>query len=100
MELIDSHCHLYLPAFESDIDDVIRLARSAGVGRFYLPAIDREHEAALFTLEANYPGVCFAMQGLHPCSVKSDVDEALQHIESSFAIRAFAAVDETGLDFY
>ena len=100
MELIDSHCHLYLPAFAEDIDGVIQRARSAGVGQFYLPAIDLEHEAALFNLEAAYPGVCFAMQGLHPCSVKSDVDEALQHIESSFATRSFAAVGETGLDFY
>jgi len=100
MELIDSHCHLYLPAFAEDIDGVIQRARSAGLGQFYLPAIDLEHEAALFNLEAAYPGVCFAMQGLHPCSVKSDVDEALQHIESSFATRSFAAVGETGLDFY
>src|SRR5450631_3155555 len=100
MELIDSHCHLYLPAFSEDIDSVIQRARSAGVGQFYLQAIDREHEAALFALEASYPGVCFAMQGLHPCSVKSDVDKALQHIESGFARRAFAAVGETGLDFY
>ena len=100
MELIDSHCHLYLPAFSEDINDVIQRARSAGVGRFYLPAIDREHEAALFDLEAAYPGVCFAMQGLHPCSVKSDVDEALWYIESSFTKREFAAVGETGLDFY
>jgi TatD DNase family protein len=100
MELIDSHCHLYLPAFAEDINDVVQRARSAGVDRFYLPAIDREHEAALLALEAGYPGVCFAMQGLHPCSVKSDVDEALRHIESSFTSRLFAAVGETGLDFY
>ncbi len=100
MELIDSHCHLYLPAFSEDINEVIERARLAGVTRFYLPAIDREHETALFNLEAAYPGVCFAMQGLHPCSVKSDADEALRHIESSFSQRRFAAVGETGLDFY
>jgi TatD DNase family protein len=100
MELIDSHCHLYLPAFAEDIGEVIQRARSAGVGQFYLPAIDREYEAALFALEASYPGICFAMQGLHPCSVKADVDEALRHIESGFGRRAFAAVGETGLDFY
>jgi TatD DNase family protein len=100
MELIDSHCHLYLPAFSEDIDLVIKRARLAGVGKFYLPAIDQEHEAALFKLEAAYPGVCFAMQGLHPCSVKSDVDEVLKYIEKGFLTREFAAVGETGLDFY
>jgi TatD DNase family protein len=100
MELIDSHCHLYVPAFAEDIDAVIQRARTAGVGRFYLPAIDQENEAALLALEARYPDVCFAMQGLHPYSVKADVDEALQNIELSLAGRRFAAVGETGLDFY
>jgi len=100
MELIDSHCHLYLPAFAEDINDVMQRARSTGVERFYLPAIDQEHEAALLSLEKAFPDICFAMQGLHPCSVKSDVDDALRHIELSFAGREFAAVGETGLDFY
>ena len=100
MELIDSHCHLYDPAFAEDIDEVLQRARSAGVGRFYLPAIDRDAEAALLDLEKRYPDICFAMQGLHPCSVKADVEDALQHVGQSLAERKFAAVGEIGLDFY
>jgi TatD DNase family protein len=100
MELIDTHCHLYVPAFSEDIDAVIQRAISAGVGRFYLPAIDRESESALLDLEKRYPDICFAMQGLHPCSVKADVEGALLHIEKSLAGRRFAAVGEIGLDFY
>ena len=100
MELIDSHCHLYVSAFSDDIDAVIKRARVAGVSRFYLPAIDRETEASLFQLEARYPDICFAMQGLHPCSVKGDVEEALDHVEKSLTERRFAAIGETGLDFY
>jgi len=100
MELIDSHCHLYVSAFLDDIDTVIQRARAAGVIRFYLPAIDRETETALFQLEAHYPGICFAMQGLHPCSVNKDFKGALEHIEKSLNERQFAAIGETGLDFY
>jgi TatD DNase family protein len=100
MELIDTHCHLYDPALAEDIDAVIRRALAAGVGRFYLPAIDRHSEAALFDLENRYPDVCFAMQGLHPDSVKGDVEEALQHVKQSLAARRFTAVGEIGLDFY
>jgi TatD DNase family protein len=100
MELIDSHCHLYVSAFKDDIDDVIQRARTAGVTRFYLPAIDRETEAAQFRLETRFPGICFAMQGLHPCSVKEDFLDALGHIDKSLAGRQFAAIGETGLDFY
>jgi TatD DNase family protein len=100
MELIDSHCHLYLSAFAEDIDDVIGRAMAAGVHRFYLPAIDQGSEAALLALEMKFPGICFAMQGLHPCSVKEDVESALRHVEQSLAGRDFIAVGETGLDFY
>ncbi|HZK65182.1 MAG TPA: TatD family hydrolase [Puia sp.] len=100
MELIDSHCHLYLPDYAGDIGEVMERAASAGVRRFYLPAIDRENEARLFDLERRYPGVCFAMQGLHPCSVKEDFREELKRVEASLAARPFAAVGEIGLDFY
>ena len=100
MELIDSHCHLYDPVFTGDIDAVLLRARAAGVGRFYLPAIDRDSEPALLNLEERYPDLCFAMQGLHPCSVKADVEDALRHVGQSLAERRFAAVGEIGLDFY
>jgi TatD DNase family protein len=100
MELIDTHCHLYDQALAEDIENVIQRAQAAGVSRFYLPAIDRQTETSMLELEKHYPDICFAMQGLHPCSVKQDVDEALQHIEQSLAGRQFAAIGETGLDFY
>ena len=100
MELIDTHCHLYDPALTEDIDEVIRRALAAGVSRFYLPAIDRESESSMLGLEKRYQDICFAMQGLHPCSVKADVEEALRHVEQSLAGRLFAAIGETGLDFY
>lgn len=100
MELIDTHCHLYDPALAEDIENVIQRAQAAGVSRFYLPAIDRQTETSMLVLEKRYPEICFAMQGLHPCSVKQDVDEAMKHIEQSLAGRQFAAIGETGLDFY
>jgi TatD DNase family protein len=100
MELIDTHCHLYDRALAGDIENIMRRAESAGVTRFYLPAIDRQSEASMFELEKRYPDICFAMQGLHPCSVKSDVEEALHHVEQSLTGRQFVAVGEIGLDFY
>jgi TatD DNase family protein len=100
MELIDSHCHLYLPDFAGDTDAVLERARKAGVKRFYLPAIDRESEALLLDLESRFPGECFAMQGLHPCSVRADFAAELKRVEDSLAARRFAAVGEIGLDFY
>lgn len=100
MELIDTHCHLYDQALAGDIENIIQRAESAGVTRFYLPAIDRQTEASMLQLEKRYPDICFAMQGLHPCSVKDDVEDALQHVEQSLSLRKFSAVGEIGLDFY
>jgi TatD DNase family protein len=100
MELIDTHCHLYDQALAGDIENVMQRATEASVTRFYLPAIDRESESSMLGLEKRYPDICFAMQGLHPCSVKSDFRKALQHIEQSLAGRRFAAIGEIGLDFY
>ncbi len=100
MELIDTHCHLYDLAFAEDRDEMIIRAIRAGVSRFYLPAIDRQSEPAMLDLVKRYPDICFAMQGLHPCSVRADVADALEHVAQSLTGRPFAAVGEIGLDFY
>jgi TatD DNase family protein len=100
MELIDTHCHLYAPEFAEDIDNIIQRARTAGVARFYLPAIDMESEKGMLDLEKRFPDICFAMQGLHPSSVKADIGDALKHVEESLSHKKFAAVGEIGLDFY
>jgi TatD DNase family protein len=42
----------------------------------------------------------FAMTGLHPCSVKENFKEELLKIEQQLSEREFAAIGETGLDFY
>jgi len=98
--IIDTHCHLYLEDFANDRAAVMDRAFAAGVDRFYLPAIDSKCIDALLQMEKDYPGHCFAMMGLHPCSVKEDVDNELQLAEQWLAKRRFAAIGETGLDFY
>ncbi|MBA3675771.1 MAG: TatD family hydrolase, partial [Chitinophagaceae bacterium] len=75
MKLVDTHTHLYLKDFASDIDAVIKRAEEEGVENFYLPSIDSSETENLFELERKYPGKCFAMMGLHPCSVKENYKE-------------------------
>jgi TatD DNase family protein len=40
------------------------------------------------------------MAGLHPCSVKENFKEEIKKIENQLSEREFAAIGETGLDFY
>ena len=100
MTITDTHCHLYASEFENDIDAVIKRAQQNGVQKFYLPNIDSESIEGMLQLETRYPGICFPMMGLHPCSVKENYKEELAVVESRLAGRRFAAVGEIGLDFY
>ena len=100
MVLIDTHCHLYAKEFEADITDVIQRGIDAGVDQFYLPAIDSSTHQAMLALELRFPGICVAMAGLHPCSVKENYKDELARVEAMLAERKFAALGETGLDFY
>src|SRR5690349_21449955 len=100
IQLIDTHCHLYLPEFAGDIAEVIQRAENEGVNRFYLPAIDSEIIAPMFELEKKFPGRCFSMMGLHPCSVKANYREELKIAKDWLDKRSFAGVGEIGLDYY
>lgn len=97
---VDTHCHLYLKEFATDIDAVMDRAIQQQVQAFYLPAIDSETHQDLLALERKYPNHCFAMMGLHPCSVKSNYQEELATIGDWLEKRKFAGIGEAGLDFY
>ena len=100
MNLIDTHTHLYLEAFDEDRDQVIKKAIAEGVDRFYLPAIDSTYSSRMLDLEEKYPDHIRLMMGLHPTHVKENYKEELLHVEQYLAKRNFAAVGEIGIDLY
>jgi TatD DNase family protein len=98
--MVDTHCHLYLEDFKADIAEVIKRAEVEGVNKFYLPAIDSSETENIFLLVKKYPEKCFAMMGLHPCSVKENYLDELGIVKKWLSKRKFAAIGEIGLDFY
>ena len=98
--MVDTHCHLYIDEFKEDIDDVIKRAEAEGINKFYLPGIDSSEIENIFLLENKFPDKCFAMMGLHPCSVKENYLDELAIVKDWLTKRKFAAVGEIGLDFY
>ncbi len=98
--IIDTHCHLYSAEFDADRDEMIKTAIAGKVQAFYLPAIDSGTTDAMLALENDYPGQCFAMMGLHPCSVKEDYPGELDKVSEWLGKRKFAAIGESGLDLY
>lgn len=100
MRLIDTHTHLYLEQFDEDRDEMIQRALDSGVEQFFLPNIDSSSITKMLELEGAYPGRCFAMMGLHPCSVKENFEEELAIVRDWLDERPFCAVGEIGIDLY
>lgn len=100
MKLIDTHTHIYAKQFDNDRGQMINRAIESGVEQFFLPNIDSQSIDRMLALEKAYPGQCFAMMGLHPCSVKENYEEELAIAREWLDRRPFCAVGEIGLDLY
>lgn len=100
MHITDSHAHLYSEQFKADRLDALSRAQEAGVRTIVMPNIDHSSIDAMLELEAQAPEACFAMMGLHPCSVTRGFEQQLYEVESWLGRRPFAAVGEAGLDLY
>ncbi len=100
MEFYDTHTHLYAQEFDDDREKVMESAEKLGVRRFYLPNIDSSSINPMLELEKRYPGRCFPMMGLHPCSVKENYLQELTLVEDWLEKRKFCAIGEVGIDLY
>ncbi len=100
MILTDTHTHLYSEQFKEDIDEVVQKAIKLGITRFFLPNIDSGYTNALLALAKKYPDNMFRMMGLHPCSVKADYQQELEHVEKMLSAHQVVAIGEIGIDLY
>ena len=98
--MIDTHTHLYSSQFDEDRDEAIQRALDAGVQQLLLPNVDHRSINGMLALEVKYPGVCFPMMGLHPCSVNEDWEAALSELKKWIDQRPFIAIGEIGIDLY
>ncbi len=99
MEIIDTHAHLDLPQFKSDLEDVLRHAQAAGVKYIISIGIDIESSRRVVELAQIYPQV-FAAVGVHPHDAKNIVEQDWLVLEELLAKPKVVALGEIGLDFY
>ncbi|MFO7594319.1 MAG: TatD family hydrolase [Pseudomonadota bacterium] len=99
MELFDTHCHLDVPAFDTDRQAVLARTRSAGVSRLVIPAIAAEGWEGLTTLCRRESGLYPAL-GLHPIYTKHHRSEHLVQLRERVAAQKPVAIGEIGLDFF
>ncbi|MCS6821524.1 MAG: TatD family hydrolase [Microscillaceae bacterium] len=102
MDLIDTHAHIYLSDFEVDRGQILQEAQAQNIKHILLPHIDSQTTQALLQLAEQYPDICRAMIGLHPCSVKANFEQELSHVTRQLAQRpnSFCAIGEIGTDLY
>ncbi|HFD79477.1 MAG TPA: TatD family deoxyribonuclease [Gammaproteobacteria bacterium] len=98
MELVDTHCHLDLDAFEADRGQVLERARAAGVTRMVLPAVDAAHWNGLLRLCRDQPGL-FPALGLHPVFLDRHGAGDVAALERAVERHSPVAIGEIGLDF-
>lgn len=98
--LTDTHCHIYLPEFDSDRAIALERAFAAGVTRIFLPNVDQSTTPALMQVAGDYPDNCFPLMGLHPTSVNENYQEELAHVEAMLDQHKFYGIGEIGIDLY
>lgn len=99
MELVDSHSHIDVAAFDADRAAVVERARAAGVTRQVVPAVVARDWDALRDVCDAHPGL-HPGYGLHPVYLDehshADLGALRERLEASPAV----CVGECGLDFY
>jgi len=100
MNFIDTHSHLYLEDFDTDLKEVVLRAKQADIQYVLLPNIDSSTIERLQKTKDKYPDFFFPMMGLHPTSVKENYKEELERVNFELKNGKYIAVGEIGIDLY
>lgn len=103
---IDTHCHLNFYAFKDDVNDVIKRAKRAGVGKFIVIGANLYSSKKAVELAQIYPEV-YAAVGIHPHHANEFFNgtirfqhNLLKKLYEMAKNKKIVAVGEIGLDYY
>lgn len=100
MTLIDTHTHIYDPAFDLDREAAVQRALEAGVGMMLMPNVDASTIQPMLETHDLFPDCTRVMMGLQPEEVKEDYKSVLALMERELDRNIYIGVGEIGLDFY
>jgi TatD DNase family protein len=95
---IDTHCHLCLDDFETDLEEVLQRAREANVQRVLVPGVDMETSERAVELSQGHP-MLFAAVGIHPHSAQLWSPSMADRLKDLVEEDGVVAVGEIGLDY-
>ena len=96
---IDTHCHLDAAEFMGQQDFIVDVARSAGVVKLVLPAIERANFDCIKKLCSRFLN-CFPAYGIHPMFVNHASPADFNELRNYLAEANTVAIGEIGLDFF
>lgn len=99
MELIDTHCHLDIDIFSSNLDRVISKAKEVGLTAMILPGVAQTGWNRLLALCRKEDGL-FAAPGLHPLYLSHHHPSHMQELAELSHQGEIVAIGEIGLDYY
>ena len=99
MQLIDTHCHIDVAAFNQDRNDVLQRCYELGINTIIVPGIQRRTWDLQLQICANHLGLIPAL-GLHPMYLKQHAPAHLDDLNLYVAQHQPVAIGEIGLDFY
>lgn len=100
MTLIDTHTHIYDPAFDLDREAAVQRALEAGVGMMLMPNVDASTIQPMLETHELFPDCTRMMMGLQPEEVKEDYKSVLALMDRELDRNIYIGVGEIGLDFY
>ncbi len=100
MELFDTHCHLDLPRFDVDREEILNRCRNIGINHIVVPAIEQSGWSGLLALCAVHDGMLHAALGLHPMFVERLEESHLSLLEEAVREHHPVAIGEIGLDYH
>jgi len=100
LELIDTHTHLYLKEFDSDIDQVVNKSKELGINKFIFPSIHSKYNKRMIDTYNKDRSIFDIMAGLHPAYVSNNNDKEIDLVVKNLKKYDCVAIGEIGIDLY
>jgi TatD DNase family protein len=97
--LVDSHCHLDFPDFESELDQIVARSEAAGVGAMLTISTRVRQFERIRAVAERFPNVCCSV-GTHPHYAAEERDIQLGEILEHAQHPKVVAIGEVGLDYH
>jgi TatD DNase family protein len=97
--IIDTHAHLDMPEFDSDLGDVIKRAQENGVNTIVTIGINPESNLRAIGLSEKFPGV-YAGIGIHPQDSHGRQESDFRLLVEQSSHPRVVAIGELGLDYH